>query len=1519
MSSSSGSAVNVNDGNSSYSSVGGGGDGDVLTKCEAFVIYHEGKTLQLHWQGVPSLTRSPAVRLCSLAPPQHPHHPQPEETNCLFLLTADNSLYLGKLLLKKTTIEFQLLRIDVIDVAFCRGTQELFVVTKDGAVQRQCIVNQTCRPGAWQTLDFDPLGLCADGVRIRRVCCTAQGAVFVSTSGCYVMGTCGDVFNAESEPFQMRLYDEGKELVDLVAGDEHFVLLVAPQNTGEDLLQLPSSKEDREALGGSQGACSSLMEHISGVSSMATLDRASVKSLSSATDSNHTERSFAANARFLLHQGYALLHTQLLTFGASNNGLLGVGDHIRRDNVTRVQKLENMGVCSIGAGREHTVARTLDGRLYHWGLNSRMQLGIDGEDLSVPTEITISDQTPLPKEEHMALEACCGDYRTILLNASGHIQTLPPKQQSTYAQTVLHLQLGAAWPLQLRLLHSAGGFTLHNHRQFQRQYHYYLSHLQSQMQLLLKDRVAVLTLQMWQRQSAAVPALKALEPLLVNWERMLCLLTASLHSLEGYYRADYVQAADLLFVCYHREYIELLHGYVKSYCDIYSVDGFGDAVRAIDLLPSPLAELKEESFLTRLFQQPFHIYQVFIQFMEMLVKRQPEYQEHRVAWAEFASQSCISQELAVSTKEFWSNERNQRIQHFRRRQRRVILTSSMVPLKLASISMSSTTFILFSDCLCQVGGHSLYTYPLTTLWVRQEGETGLCITTPEKSFSLQTRTHENRKVWYDQLQSSILAALGRPRDSRVPSVRCTSYEYSRDHPKYAKVKACGNWRKGVLQGNCYLQYPDESVYFGSILNGVIEGHGKMVIPSNGVYVGSFKGGRFHGHGSYEMNGNEVYEGNFFEGLFHGHGTFRSNRYIYVGEYQANVRCGYGVLEDLQTGDKYMGMFADNKRMGVGICITGRGDYFAGTFIGDELMSTGVAVFENEYYYEGELTLRGPNGKGEYYMPNGAVLKLEDQLSSRVIGEEDNYELSGNKMIGQLSGSWKQVRIQAGELCLNRRFPKYPQSIEKFVVDNNRKWRALFTNFESELENYNANINTSGTGKKQSKAPLSTTQLWNCISAYMSRQHAREVSELQRDTSFFERNILLSFANSSFDKLPQKTAPIKNHALDLLSPPRRIQSQEALCSKDALQRADSLLSMGHNRVASGDCDLNVGSYAATFPLDNGLLSSSFNGDPTRSSQSTLNGSCSSIPNNNNVSKPNNNNNSSCSIASTSTTLEMVPSFGMGSTLSNEDVNAISLYLEQAFKDRHHPLYALNERVANCFHYSYGYWKVKPTSILAKQAMREWESISKRMYRFVRMMFPALPVDYCYLEGSTEVVSHITLLYPLVLSEGIYSTLFVLYANKYSAKDEMYRQNVNYVDRLQNEDLIELLELERNLNAVMSDAYFDEAIQMLKQLQEKFSPKSMLTVIQECMKLLTDAYNSATADNSEQVNGDNMIPLTMLAVLRAAVPHLGAELALLEDLTDGANFKAEMSGLAGYCYTTLKAAYEHVTSKALQKTP
>lgn len=90
------------------------------------------------------------------------------------------------------------------------------------------------------------------------------------------------------------------------------------------------------------------------------------------------------------------------------------------------------------------------------------------------------------------------------------------------------------------------------------------------------------------------------------------------------------------------------------------------------------------------------------------------------------------------------------------------------------------------------------------------------------------------------------------------------------------------------------------------------------------------------------------------------------------------------------------------------------------------------------------------------------------------------------------------------------------------------------------------------------------------------------------------------------------------------------------------------------------------------------------------------------------------------------LDYIPCFGI-TQLEQQDLISIRDYLMEAFKDPHHPLGALNSKISFCFYTSYGCWKVKPTSILSSQAMKEWEMISKRIYCFIRKLFPALPLE------------------------------------------------------------------------------------------------------------------------------------------------------------------------------------------------
>lgn len=58
---------------------------------------------------------------------------------------------------------------------------------------------------------------------------------------------------------------------------------------------------------------------------------------------------------------------------------------------------------------------------------------------------------------------------------------------------------------------------------------------------------------------------------------------------------------------------------------------------------------------------------------------------------------------------------------------------------------------------------------------------------------------------------------------------------------------------------------------------------------------------------------------------------------------------------------------------------------------------------------------------------------------------------------------------------------------------------------------------------------------------------------------------------------------------------------------------------------------------------------------------------------------------------------------------------------------------------------------------------------------------------------EFITHRSLLYPILLSEGVYSTLFVLYANKCSNRDEIYRQRALLSAKKSDVDLVTILKI------------------------------------------------------------------------------------------------------------------------------
>lgn len=65
-------------------------------------------------------------------------------------------------------------------------------------------------------------------------------------------------------------------------------------------------------------------------------------------------------------------------------------------------------------------------------------------------------------------------------------------------------------------------------------------------------------------------------------------------------------------------------------------------------------------------------------------------------------------------------------------------------------------------------------------------------------------------------------------------------------------------------------------------------------------------------------------------------------------------------------------------------------------------------------------------------------------------------------------------------------------------------------------------------------------------------------------------------------------------------------------------------------------------------------------------------------------------------------------------------------------------------------------------------------------------------------AREFISYRSLLYPILLSEGVYSTLFVLYANKCSKRDEIYRQRIIFSEKKSDIELMEHLKITMLVN-------------------------------------------------------------------------------------------------------------------------
>lgn len=271
-----------------------------------------------------------------------------------------------------------------------------------------------------------------------------------------------------------------------------------------------------------------------------------------------------------------------------------------------------------------------------------------------------------------------------------------------------------------------------------------------------------------------------------------------------------------------------------------------------------------------------------------------------------------------------------------------------------------------------------------------------------------------------------------------------------------------------------------------------------------------------------------------------------------------------------------------------------------------------------------------------------------------------------------------------------------RSLSLLATDYDRKWQSLFTDWEFDVFG-------------GPSAALTHLQLWTKFAVFQSNAQRRATLQMED----------LSFTADDWVNVIPITTSTKSQS-DAISVDRiSIGSQfshrskiHELIQEETFENGDE--SSDDNKQEQAMYDSNLRTEAPP------LLTQMFRGDKHDAAEKML------------KEEQRNKSEDSSSARMNSSQLVFVPSFGV-TLLDRSDLEDLKSYLVESFRSEEHPFGVLNSRISFCFYTSYGCWKVKPNAILSMQAMHEWDAICRKIYVWVRRMFPGLPVDGGDVEG------------------------------------------------------------------------------------------------------------------------------------------------------------------------------------------
>ncbi|XP_073987659.1 amyotrophic lateral sclerosis 2 isoform X2 [Rhodnius prolixus] len=758
-------------------------------------------------------------------------------------------------------------------------------------------------------------------------------------------------------------------------------------------------------------------------------------------------------------RGSRLIRGEVWTWGNSQNGQLGLGDIVRRHKPVLVGTVSHIGVIGVWCGTGHCLIHTLDGRVYGWGSNTDGQV-FPNDDIKIQSSPVLCGR---------AILVAAGSKHSVLLTRNGTFEWfskrisnfLEGNKESLKCENGNAVSLVCSGPVTCLVTRDCvQDVTIHSD----------LSHEQCFLEELLTVHNAIV--KPLSRKSSLDDTISNLCSRYTDVLHVTAVVVTGL--LEG--RPSYEVLGES-----RDELVFVYENYLNTMCDVIAIAGFTQITRTVDTPVKltacfsdrlPTRKTSSESIITCAFSQPLSHIAVY----KGMVSRGGG-EDEIIRWEKLLELRDTKRKEAEFTKSFWESA-GRMTDFLRTPQRRIIKESRSSPLSLYNASrFSSHWFILLSDSFVHISGGSVQIHSLDTIWVDTNFESdsiqnGMNVITPEETMTLIAANYAEKSDWFQAFQSSIKMLLNK---QNVPAARTASYLFLK-HSLYTNATYTGRWLNGKMEGAGKLEWPDGRVYTGQFRNNTCHGYGIIETPSVSVYEGQWREGFKNGHGVTKYDNGDIYIGYYKDGLECGHGVRKIGRFtssqasVYVGEWLSGQKHGYGVMNNISSGEKYLGLWSNNMKNGSGLSVTLDGIYYEGQFVQDILTGHGVMVFEDGTYYEGELREAGVfSGKGTLTFSSG-----------------DTFE-------GSLHGTWADGVKISGTLHKHlptsspRRSFSKPSSFGQLCVLADQKWKSIFKQCWASL---GGNNDTKLVGNE------ATQRAWeNVASALCTSRHASRVHEL----------------------------------------------------------------------------------------------------------------------------------------------------------------------------------------------------------------------------------------------------------------------------------------------------------------------------------------------------------------------------------------------------------------------------------------